>query len=46
VPGGLDELERTVARGAGVLVRVHEEAEPPVLLLDVVVGEGVDTTGL
>ena len=39
VRGGLDEHERTVGRGAGVLVGVHEEAEPPVLLLDVVVGD-------
>jgi len=38
-PGGLDELEGAVGGGAGVLVGVHEEAEPAVLPLDVVVGD-------
>jgi hypothetical protein len=40
-PVGLDELERAVGRRGGVLVVVHQQAEPPVLSLDVVVGEDV-----
>lgn len=42
VPGCLDELERAVGGGGGVLVGVHQEAQLPVLLLDgVVVGDQV-----
>jgi hypothetical protein len=44
LPGGLDELERAVGGGAGVLVGVHEEAEPAVLPLDVVAGDARPST--
>lgn len=40
IVGGLDDLERAVGRRGGVLVGVHQKAQPPVLPLDVVVGDG------